>query len=118
MGGSWSLRGWPWISIRGTKLWQTNIELRFPLLDELDFRLPVGFDIGFPGIRGAIFFDAGNCWDNKDNYNETKGSIGAGFRFNLFGVIALRYDIGKRIEQNFKKLQGNVFQQFFFGWDF
>ncbi len=118
LGGSWSLRGWPWISIRGTKLWQTNVELRFPLLDELDLRLPFNMNIGFPGIRGAVFFDAGNCWDTKDNYGDNKGSIGAGFRFNLFGAIALRYDIGKRIINNFKSLQTNVFQQFFFGWDF
>ena len=75
-------------------------------------------NIGFPGIRGAVFFDAGNCWDTKDNYGDYKGSIGAGFRFNLFGAIALRYDIGKRIINNFKSLQTNVFQQFFFGWDF
>lgn len=117
-GGSWSLRGWPWISIRGTKLWQTNAELRFPLFDEISFRTPIGFNLGFPQIRGALFFDAGNCWDTKDNYNFTKGSIGGGVRINVFGVIVLRYDLGKRIEQNFTKLQGNLFHQVFFGWDF
>jgi hypothetical protein len=117
-GGSWSLRGWPWISMRGTKLWQTNAELRFPLFDEISIRTPIGFDLGFPQIRGALFFDAGNCWDTKDNYNFTKGSIGGGVRINIFGVIVLRYDLGKRIEQNFTKLQGNLFHQVFFGWDF
>jgi outer membrane protein assembly factor BamA len=118
MGGSWSLRGWPWISMRGTKLWQTNAELRFPFLNEIDIRFPFGLDMSFPQIRGALFFDAGNCWDTKDNYDFTKGSLGAGVRMNIFGIIVLRYDLGKRIEQNFKKLQGNLFQQVFFGWDF
>jgi len=117
-GGSWSLRGWPWISIHGRKLWQTNAELRFPLFDEISIRTPIGFDLGFPQIRGALFFDAGNCWDNTDNYGFTKGSIGGGIRMNVFGFIVLRYDLGKRIEQNFTKLQGNLFHQVFFGWDF
>lgn len=118
MGGSWSLRGWPWISMRGTKLWQANAELRFPLFSEINLRFPFNFDLTFPQIRGALFFDAGNCWDTKDNYGFTKGSIGAGVRMNLLGIIVLRYDLGKRIEENFSKLQGNLFHQFFFGWDF
>jgi len=118
MGGSWSLRGWPWISMRGTKLWQTNAELRFPLFSEISLRFPFGLDISFPQIRGALFFDAGNCWDTKDNYGITKGSLGAGVRMNIFGIVVLRYDLGKRIEKNFTKLQSNLFHQFFFGWDF
>ncbi|MBI5402132.1 MAG: PD40 domain-containing protein [Ignavibacteriae bacterium] len=117
-GGSWSLRGWPWISIHGRKLWQTNAELRFPLFDEINFRTPVGFNLGFPQIRGALYFDAGNCWDTKENYGYTRGSIGGGVRMNIFGVIVLRYDLGKRIEENFTKLQGNLYHQVFFGWDF
>jgi outer membrane protein assembly factor BamA len=68
------------------------------------------------GIRGALFFDAGNAWD--DDYLETLGSIGAGARLNLGGALVLRYDLGKRIEGNFTKLQTGLFQQFFFGWDF
>ncbi len=118
IGGSWSLRGWSLFSIRGTKLWQTNAELRFPLLDLLYIRFPFGMIWGFPAIRGALFFDAGNSWDNRENYGETRGSIGAGMRINIFGVLVLRYDFGKRIEKNFTKLQSDLFQQVFFGWDF
>ena len=118
LGGSWSLRGWPWISMKGTKLWQANAELRFPLINEISVRFPLGIDFDFPGIRGALFFDAGNCWDNGSNYFSTKGSIGAGVRINVFGLVALRYDLGKRIEDNFKRFQGGLFHQVFFGWDF
>ena len=118
IGGSWSLRGWSLFSIRGTKLWQTNAELRFPLLDLLYIRFPFGMVWGFPAIRGALFFDAGNSWDSRENYGETRGSIGAGLRINIFGVLVLRYDFGKRIEKNFTKLQSDLFQQVFFGWDF
>ncbi len=115
MGGSWDLRGWPRWSIRGQKLWLASQELRFPFIDELTVRLPfVG--IGFGSIRGALYTDVGGAWD--DTYRDTKGSIGAGVRINLGGVIVLRYDIGKRVEQDLRKLQKGLYYQFFFGWDF
>jgi Tol biopolymer transport system component len=115
MGGSWDLRGWPRWEIRGEKLWFSSLELRFPLIDELRIRFPfVG--LGFLGFRGAIFADAGGAWDNQ--YKSTLGSVGVGFRFNLFGALVLRYDIGKRIENNFSTFQDRLFYQFFFGWDF
>jgi hypothetical protein len=37
---------------------------------------------------------------------------------NLFGALVLRYDVGKRIENNFTQLQDGLFHQFFFGYDF
>jgi hypothetical protein len=115
MGGSWDLRGWERWSIRGEKLWLTSHELRFPFIDELAIRFPfVG--LSFFSIRGALFFDAGGAWDRT--YEETLGSIGGGVRMNLGGVIVLRYDVGKRIENNFGTFQDGLFYQFFFGWDF
>jgi dipeptidyl aminopeptidase/acylaminoacyl peptidase len=115
LGGSWDLRGWPRWSIRGTKRWLTSHELRFPLLDRVALDLPFG-SINFGVLRGALFADAGNSWDS--DYGETLGSVGAGVRLSLFGVLVLRYDIGKRIEDNFTRVQGDLFHQFFFGWDF
>ncbi|MBN1634168.1 MAG: PD40 domain-containing protein [Ignavibacteria bacterium] len=117
-GGSWSLRGWPFISIRGTKFALANAELRFPLIDRLRLGFPENINIDFYGIRGALFFDAGNCWDIYEQSKEVKGSIGAGIRINILGIVVLRYDFGKRIEQRFTKLQSGLFHQVFFGWDF
>lgn len=115
MGGSWDLRGYPRLSIRGKKLWLNSHELRFPFLDKLAVQFPFG-GVSFVGIRGAVFFDAGGAWDEV--YRETLGSIGAGVRLNIGGILVLRYDIGKRLENNFRSLQHDLFQQFFFGWDF
>jgi Tol biopolymer transport system component len=115
MGGSWDLRGWPRWSIRGEKMWLSSMEYRFPLVDALHLRLPF-MNLGFSNIRGAAFFDAGSAWDNE--YHTTLGSMGAGVRFNLFNVLVLRYDIGKKIEKNFSTFQDGLFYQFFFGWDF
>jgi outer membrane protein assembly factor BamA len=116
MGGSWDLRGYDRLSIRGKRLWLSNLELRFPLINLFALHFPMGINFDFPYIRGAVFIDAGNAWDKE--YDETLGSIGAGVRINLFNIIALRYDFGKRIEKNFTKLQKGYFSQFFFGWDF
>ncbi|MCB0724901.1 MAG: PD40 domain-containing protein [Ignavibacteriae bacterium] len=118
MGGTWSLRGWTRNGLKGTKMWLTNAELRFPILNLYDKDLPLGFNYIIPGIRGALFFDAGNTWDEFDNYGETLGSIGASLKINTFGFLILRYDVGKRIENNFTHLQSGLFHQFFFGWDF
>jgi len=115
MGGSWDLRGWPRWSIRGEKMWLSSLEFRFPLIDQIVIKFPI-LDIGFFGIRGAAFFDIGSAWDKE--YKTTYGSIGGGIRFNLFNVVVLRYDIGKKIEKDFTRLQPGLFYQFFFGWDF
>ena len=115
VGGSWDLRGWPRFGIRGEKIWLTSLEFRFPLIDQLGIRFPF-FNLGFPGIRGAIFYDMGGAWN--DDYTSTIGSVGFGFRFNLFGVMTLRYDMGKKIEENYSRFQDGWFYQFFFGWDF
>ena len=115
MGGSWDLRGWRRWSIRGEKIWIMTHELRFPFIDVLGIRFPFG-GITFGAIRGAIFADFGGAWDDK--YKDTKGSVGTGVRLNLGGVLVLRYDIGKRLENNVSKFQEGIFHQFFFGWDF
>ena len=115
IGGSWDLRGYRRFAVRGKKIWFSSLEFRFPLIEELNVRFPV-FSLGFFGIRGAFFFDAAGAWDDK--YQETLGSVGTGIRINLLGVITIRYDIGKRIEDNFSRFQPGLFYQFFFGWDF
>jgi Tol biopolymer transport system component len=115
MGGSWDLRGYPRWSLRGKKLWLSSAELRFPFIDQLAVKFPFG-GIGLGLLRGALFVDAGSVWDNR--YIETLGSVGFGLRWNLLGALVLRYDVGKRIEHDFTRLQQGLFHQFFFGWDF
>lgn len=115
MGGNWDLRGYPRWSIRGEKLWLTSLEFRFPVIDQVTIKFPF-LTMNLFELRGATFFDMGNAWDIK--YEQTLGSIGFGLRMNLFGVLVLRYDIGKKIEDGMRRLQDGLFYQFFFGWDF
>lgn len=130
LGGSWSLRGFPFLRVRGSKLWFTSHELRFPLM-----RRPPLFPL-IAGLRGAAFVDAAHNW--TDGYDDvfrdpdysllgpdeellvgtTKGSIGVGVRGSLLGAIVLRYDVGYRFTDGFDWSERTPFGQFFFGYDF
>lgn len=114
-GGSWDLRGYDRWTIRGEKMWLSSLELRFPLLNQLILQFPF-MGIGFSNLRGAVFFDAGSAWD--ENYNSTLGSVGFGFRINFLGAIVFRYDMGKKIVNDFSAFESGLFYQFFFGFDF
>jgi len=113
IGGSWTLRGYPRFRIWGKNVVLWNNELRFPLIDQLGIRFPFG-GIGFRQLRGALFFDAGNAWEDK--FPGWLGSMGIGFRINLGGFLVLRYDIGRRTD--FHSIDKKNFYQFFFGWDY
>lgn len=113
LGGSWDLRGYRRWSIRGEKILLISQELRFPFIDYLNIHFPIGA-MGFRAIRGALFLDAGNAWNEK--WNGLIGSAGFGFRMNMFGFLVFRLDIGKKTD--FKRFTSSWFTQFFFGWDF
>lgn len=113
LGGSWDMRGYRRWSIRGEKIAFISNELRFPFIDYLGIKFPFG-GLGFRAIRGALFLDAGNAWNNE--WNPLIGSLGFGFRMNIGGILVLRLDIGRKTD--FKTISKSWFTQFFFGWDF
>ena len=113
IGGSWTLRGYPWRSLWGRKMVLVNQELRFPLVDRLVIGLPFG-NIDFSAFRGALFVDAGNAWN--DAFGDWRGSIGAGVRLGLGGVFVFRLDGARRTD--FDSVANDTRWDFFFGWDF
>jgi hypothetical protein len=124
MGGSWDLRLYPRWQIWGQKTLLLSNELRFPFIDRFSIAFPFG-GLGFNAIRGALFVDMGNAWDER--LDHLLGSAGFGLRLRVGGFLVLRYDIGKRftwfdVDQSYAlknlKLHPRVRQQFFFGWDF
>jgi len=112
-GGSWDLRLYPRWGLHGRRIFLLSQEWRFPLVDLLRIRFPF-FDLGFRHIRGAVFADAGNAWNDK--WLGLRGSFGLGVRFSLGRVLVLRLDMGKRTD--FKTISKSTISQFFFGWDF
>jgi WD40 repeat protein len=112
LGGSWTLRGYSRRSFYGRNLVLVNNELRFPLIDNLLIGFPFG-RIGFKAIRGAVFFDAGNAWDDyTDETDDLHLSAGFGARVSLGYFMVLRFDFAKTSDSD-----GWVFD-FFFGWNF
>ncbi|HLT48301.1 MAG TPA: BamA/TamA family outer membrane protein [Rubricoccaceae bacterium] len=129
LGGSWSLRGYPFYRLRGRGLWFTSHELRFPLVNAPSAWIPLLAPFGIASIRGAAFVDAAHLWN--EGYDDveydpgsgfeigrTLGSAGLGLRVNLFGAMVLRYDFGYRFANGLEWDAREPFSQFFFGWDF
>jgi len=54
--------------IGGKIMWFTNLEYHFPLVKA-------------GGLRGLVFYDAGNVYDNEWDFNEVKQSVGTGLRW-------------------------------------
>jgi len=124
MGGSWDLRLYPRWQIWGQKTFLVSHELRFPAIDQFVVAFPFG-GLGFSAIRGALFMDLGNAWDNQ--LRDLLGSAGFGIRLGLGGFLILRYDFGKqftwynvddKLSLRNLKLHTPTRHQFFFGWDF
>ena len=69
--------------IGGNKMWYTNFEYIFPLINDA-------------GLRGLVFFDAGNVYDSSESWGSTsvKKSIGYGFRWmSPMGPLRLEWGL-------------------------
>ena len=113
LGGSWTLRGYRWRSLWGSKMVLYNQELRFPLVDRFLLRFPFGA-MEFSAFRGALFFDVGNAWN--DDFEQWRAAFGAGVRLALGGVFVFRLDAARRTD--FKSIDSDTRWDFFFGWDY
>jgi hypothetical protein len=102
-GGLDTLRGFNFRSLVGDRAFFTNLEYRFPLIDNLT--TPI---LRFQNIRGVLFLDVGGAWyddfEDFDFYNEEEdrlqdgvASYGWGISVRFLGVD-LNWDLAKRID--------------------
>lgn len=98
LGGPFTFRGFDYGALRGTNAAFQNVELRFPVFPFL----PMQYDF----ITAVAFYDAANVWGetfifkdfdvtqatNNFNFNDSFTSYGWGLRFNLGGLLVLRWD--------------------------
>ncbi len=113
MGGTWDFRGYPFYYFYGRNLVFSSTELRFPVLDQFRLKFPF-LDANMHGIRGALFFDVGQAWE--DERKPLTGSVGTGLRMNLGNVTCLRFDVSWRTD--FHSDFQRPYYDIFFGWDF
>ena len=103
MGGLNQLRGYDWLQFAGNKAWFTNIEFRFPFIDEVR-----GGDMAISNIRGLFFLDVGASWFNIQNdftfwedggLKDAVGAFGGGVYFDLFG-LPLNFYLSQKTDFN------------------
>ncbi|MDH5720106.1 MAG: BamA/TamA family outer membrane protein [Spirochaetia bacterium] len=102
IGGYNTLRAYPFLSMKGTNIFFSNIELRFPFIDAIVLGFPVQWIM--QGFSMVIFMDIGSAFNNYkkwDGYNESekrledlKISFGLGARMILFPGFLLKIDWG------------------------
>ncbi|OQY29654.1 MAG: hypothetical protein B6244_03020 [Candidatus Cloacimonetes bacterium 4572_55] len=117
MGGSWTLRGYPRNSLSGNYLLLLNNEVRFPIFHNVILNSPMGV-MEFFMLRGGLFFDVGNTWDDRVELSDMKGSFGLGLRLNMFGAAALRWDFSRRVDFKKGRVSQKSYNEFFFGWNY
>ncbi|RLC46401.1 MAG: hypothetical protein DRH57_06135 [Candidatus Cloacimonadota bacterium] len=97
LGGINSVRGYDARDFEGHNLALTNIEIRFPFVDQLVVKFPLPIELY--KMRGAIFCDIGSVWNNtklyqamqNDKLKELKLGYGFGPRLNI-GYFILKLD--------------------------
>ncbi len=102
IGGPFTFRGVDYGDLRGTRALFQNMEFRFPVLPFL----PIQYDF----LTAVAFFDAANVWGvdtgfgptvvtSEFDFDQTKTSYGLGVRFNLGGLLVLRWDFPLKKEE-------------------
>jgi len=116
IGGLNTLRGYEYRDFYGSNVVEGNMELRFPLVDEV--RFPIG---PLRNIRGFFFLDMGTAWLSNDAFydpdanavrpdvpfdfydsennrlQDLRGSWGAGFQFFFLGGLQFNWSWAKRL---------------------
>lgn len=115
LGGSSSLRGHSYRELYGTRSLLANVELRFPLLNRFAIDSPPVGTLAFPGVQGAVFFDAGQVWyhGSPDTW---RGSYGIGLRMGLGGALVLRLDFARRTD--FRAWANDTRTEFSIAWNY
>ncbi len=101
IGGAYSLRGYDYYALTGSKLGFLNLELRFPFIDRLSIAFPLPLEIR--NVRACLFADMGAAYTDSLELWETEGGfhlqdlklgVGAGLRFTFMYLI-FRLDIAR-----------------------
>ncbi|MFQ5636998.1 MAG: peptidase MA family metallohydrolase [bacterium] len=112
IGGPFTFRGVDFGDLRGTHIAFSNLEFRFPMFPFL----PLQYDF----LTAVAFFDAAHAWGNVGTFvdvddngnliptsfnvdfdvNDILYSYGLGIRFNLGGLLVLRWDFPLRRERD------------------
>ncbi len=122
LGGAFTYRGADFgdLTLRGTHAVLTNLEFRFPLIEQIRLGWPGRISLG--GINGVAFLDGVTVWsgDRSPRLFNTDGGLhtqdlrlafGLGARMNL-GYFVIRYDFGQETNLRHNSATGKHFLSF------
>jgi len=95
IGGTNTVRGWPFAARRGKNQMINTLEYRFTLLKPKFWDLPLGFRYR-GGLQLALFGDYGVGWEESDQFAASNfiGGFGVGVRLLIPIVGMARLDVG------------------------
>jgi len=96
------LRGYPVNVLRGRKAVLGSIEYRLPLVE-----LERGWNTKpfyYRRLHGALFFEAGNAWDETFHHEDLRRSVGAEARLDMklayFLPLTIRFVVAKGLDED------------------
>ncbi len=132
VGGLNQIRGYDFREFFGTRIAYTNLELRFPLIDEMRFpfgsiRQIRGFvfaDVGAAWFKGGVVYDPETISFRKFDFYDSKekrlvdghASFGVGFNFFFLGPLQLNWVFSKRTD--LKSSESNFRTDFYIAYEF
>jgi Tol biopolymer transport system component len=84
-GGLIGMKGYPFYSISGNEIITLNAAYRFPIWENIDFRI---FHLYFDRLYGEFHADLGNAWNGDPDIKDFKRDIGFELRLDAFSWYA------------------------------
>jgi Tol biopolymer transport system component len=84
-GGLVGMKGYPFYSISGNEIITLNVAYRFPIWENIDFRI---FHLYFDRLYGEFHADLGNAWNGTPDIKDFKRDIGFELRLDAFSWYA------------------------------
>ncbi|MFZ4619161.1 MAG: biopolymer transporter Tol [Bacteroidota bacterium] len=84
-GGLVGMKGYPFYSIEGNDLATVNVAYRFPIWENIDFRI---FQLYFDRLYGEFHADMGNAWNGTPDIRNFKRDVGFELRLDAFSWYA------------------------------
>ncbi|MGE5314824.1 MAG: biopolymer transporter Tol [Acidobacteriota bacterium] len=85
VGGLPGMKGYPYYSISGNTLAAVNLAYRFPMWENIDFRI---LQLYFDKLYGEVHADFGNAWTKTTRLQDFKKDVGFELRLEAFSFYA------------------------------
>ncbi|MFQ5799816.1 MAG: biopolymer transporter Tol, partial [Bacteroidota bacterium] len=86
VGGLIGMRGYPYYALGGNEVATLNVTYRFPILEEIDFRV---LHLTFGRLYGALFGEFGNAWNGtQTKLRDFKSNAGFEVRLESWSFYA------------------------------